>query len=48
MTKCDFCTYYDPKEGCWWSSLARRSSCEEAIKKMTKALQGMNKNGRKG
>jgi hypothetical protein len=48
MTKCDFCTYYDPKKGCWWSSLARQSSCEEAIKKMTKALQGMNKNRRKG
>ena len=48
MTKCDFCTYYDPKRGCWWTTLLRQSSCEEAIQKMTKALQGTLKNDNQG
>ena len=42
MTKCDFCTKYDPKKGCFWlSTVAREDDCEKAIQKMIKALKGM-------
>ena len=44
MTKCDFCAYYNPnKKKCSWLSFQRPIFCEEAIEKMTKALQGIKR-----
>ena len=40
MTKCDFCTESSPRGVCFWNTVgARRSYCEKAIERMTKALQ---------
>lgn len=47
MTKCDFCTKSLPNGGCWWSSIARESDCEEAIKRMIEALKGDEPSKRK-
>lgn len=47
MTKCDFCTLYDPKKGCFYvSQVARKDDCLIAIKRMTEALRniGVQKN----
>lgn len=41
MTKCDFCTKSGPNGKCFWSVQAQRESdCEDAIKRMSKALRG--------
>ncbi len=45
MTKCDFCTQSSPKGKCLKggildSKFLRESYCEEAIKRMEKALKG--------
>lgn len=39
MTKCDFCIYFIPMQGCYWDSHSlRKEDCEIAIKRMEKAL----------
>lgn len=40
MTKCDFCTSYDPVEKCYWDSHSsgQERDCEKAIQRMEKAL----------
>lgn len=54
MTKCDFCTKYDPKKGCYFSFCAkfcyfsfyssREPYCKEAIDRMTEALKNIGIN----
>lgn len=42
MTKCDFCTEYNPKKKkCFWgtSSTLKYDDCEKAIHLMVKALK---------
>lgn len=39
MTKCDFCKYFEPMEGCYWANhSSREDECERAIKRMEAAL----------
>ena len=42
MTKCDFCTSYDPtKRGCYWREhqFSRESYCQKAIERMVEVLK---------
>ena len=39
MTKCDFCKYFEPTQGCHWAAFSlREDNCETAIKRMEAAL----------
>ena len=41
MKKCDFCIKSDPNGKCSWSTqYLRENDCEQAIKRMEKALRG--------
>lgn len=44
MTKCDFCTSYDPKRGCYWGGHqpSRQHHCEKAIERMVEVLKSCN------
>lgn len=44
MTKCDFCTKFDPiKQKCWWNSLIpAESDCKKAIKQMNRHLSNID------
>lgn len=46
MTKCDFCIYSEPLEGCYWVSQSlREDNCEIAIKRMEAALTSIGTAG---
>ena len=46
MTKCDFCKYFEPIEGCYWAAYSsREEDCEIAIRRMEAALASIGTTG---